>query len=74
MSLFSRPYLFCEREVTRYLRFNEGVADSQMLKGANLKYRVTAMPGGISLEIWPLEKTHTLTGAGPISFPKPYGE
>jgi hypothetical protein len=61
MSFFSRPYLYCEREVTQYLRFNEQVADSQKLRGVNLKYWVTAIPGGISLEIWPLEKRHALT-------------
>ena len=59
--LFSRPYLNCEREVTQYLWFNEGVADSQMLRGANLKYWVTAMSGGIFFEIWPLEKGHAHT-------------
>ncbi len=29
--------------------------------GANPKYWVTAMPGGISFEIWPLEKARALT-------------
>jgi hypothetical protein len=40
--LFSRPYLYCEREVPQYLSFNERVADSQKLRGVNLKYWVTA--------------------------------
>jgi hypothetical protein len=60
-SLFSRPYLYCEREVTRYLRFYKLIADSQKLRGVNLKYRVTAKPGGISFEIWPFEKESALT-------------
>jgi hypothetical protein len=40
----------------------------------NLKYRVTATPGGIPLKIWPLEKGHARTQERPISFAKPYGE
>jgi len=59
--LFSRPYLYSEGEVTPYLRFNERVADSQKLRGANPKYWVTAMPSGIFFEIWPFEKGCTLT-------------
>ncbi|UCF56120.1 MAG: hypothetical protein JSW15_08435, partial [Deltaproteobacteria bacterium] len=59
--LFSRPYLYCQREVTQYLRFKELVADSQQFRGANPKYWVTAMPCGIFFEIWPFEKGHALT-------------
>jgi hypothetical protein len=59
--LFSRPYLYSTGEVTQYLRFKEWVADSQKPSGANPKYCVTAMPGGIFFEIWPLEKGRTLT-------------
>jgi hypothetical protein len=47
--------------VTQYLRFTEGVADSQYVRGADLKYWVTAMPSGIFFEIWPLEKGRALT-------------
>jgi hypothetical protein len=47
--------------VTPYLRFNKLLADSQELRGANLKYGVTALPGGIFSEIWPLEKVPALT-------------
>ena len=61
MPLFSRPYLYSEGAVTQYLGFKECFADSQKLRGANPKYWVTAMPGGISFEIWPLEKGRTLT-------------
>jgi hypothetical protein len=41
--------------------FNECVADSQKPRGVNPKYWVTAMPCGISFEIWPIEKGHNLT-------------
>jgi hypothetical protein len=47
--LFSRPYLYCEGEVTQYLRFKERVADSHKPTGVNPKYWVTAMPSGIFL-------------------------
>ena len=47
--LSSRPYLLCDGAVPQYLRFNEIVADSQQFRGANPKYWVTAMPGGIFL-------------------------
>jgi hypothetical protein len=59
--LFSRPYLYSEGAVTQYLGFKEAVADSQKLRGVNPRYWVTAMPGGIFFEIWPLEKGRTLT-------------
>ena len=59
--LFSRPHLFCEGEVTQYLAFKELVVDSQVFRGANPKYWLTAKSGGILFEMWPLEKGHTLT-------------
>jgi hypothetical protein len=71
-SLFSRPYLYCEREVTQYLRFYKLIADSQKLRGVNLKYWVTAKPGGISFEIWPFEEEPALTEARLTSFTKPF--
>jgi len=52
MPIFSRPYLFRKVAATQYSGFGEYLEDSQGSMGANPKYRVAAMSGGIFFEIW----------------------
>jgi hypothetical protein len=61
MSLLSREYLFCQREVAENSGFNKFWGDSQGVCGANPQFSATAKSGGIFLEISPFEKVHGLT-------------